>query len=545
MSKRRSILLTTSLVCLVLVLFGSDARAERIRITTWNLKWFPSGASEPESPTRDEERISEVAKVLNDLNSEIILLQDVRDMESCEKLAKQLKQANYQVLVCSSFKDEADGSVAKRQLAILSKRPALAAGAKEWKLNAQIQVSSGFIFAVIPVGREKISLYSVQLNNNVIRGNYERENQLNILKRELSAEHLLRHAGSVQFFLTNRIDSIIIAGNFNTTVDQTRFISEKTLRLLEAAGFANGYANVPVQNRVTSPGRGRYADVTFDYIYVHGAAFVAQPEISFTELSDHFPVTAELEVNTQLPLPAAASVVDAPANGEPRKSALAGATTNVAKLNPPLALASPQRLLPQGTPRQFLPWWLSLLIIVLVITALSYLLSFLKRAQGALLGPGKTGTGRISRSAFAKLGGLVSGKEFPSGASSDAHGPFPLETELAEDGEQPGETSAVVRSGLIPHLARMMKERLMVGLLSQRTHMLDAQRTATVQVTELEKRLVQIQDQLHDRYVAYEHRIAELEKTLAAKEEENRQLMSDKILKAQKSLAADKQPAQL
>ena len=85
----------------------------------------------------------------------------------------------------------------------------------------------------------------------------------------------------------------------------------------------------------------------------------------------------------------------------------------------------------------------------------------------------------------------------------------------------------------------------MVGLLSQRTHMLDTQRTATVQVTELEKRLVQIQVQLHERYVAYERRIAELEKTLAAKEAENRQLMSDKILKAQKSLAAEKQSAQL
>jgi hypothetical protein len=91
----------------------------------------------------------------------------------------------------------------------------------------------------------------------------------------------------------------------------------------------------------------------------------------------------------------------------------------------------------------------------------------------------------------------------------------------------------------------MMKDRLMVGLLSQRTHMLDAQQTATVQVTELEKRLVQIQVQLHERYLAYERRIAELENTLAAKEAENRQLMSDKILKAQKSLAAEKQSAQL
>src|SRR6185295_9351965 len=191
-------------------------------------------------------------------------LQDVRDKESCEKLAQQLKQSNYQVLVCSSFKDQADGSIAKKQLAILSKRPALAGGAEEWKSDVRIQVPGGFVFAVIPFGREKIGFYSVQLKNNVIRGNYERENQLNILKRELSAEHLLRHAGSVPISPTDRPDSIIIAGNFNTTLEQTRFISEKTLRLLEAAGFANGYANVPAQNRVTFPGRGRSADVTFD-----------------------------------------------------------------------------------------------------------------------------------------------------------------------------------------------------------------------------------------------------------------------------------------
>jgi hypothetical protein len=200
-----------------------------------------------------------------------------------------------------------------------------------------------------------------------------------------------------------------------------------------------------------------------------------------------------------------------------------------------------------------LPWWLPVLIIFLVIAAISYVLSFFRRTQVATLGRGQTGkkkegTGPISRSAYAKRGALAPEQESPSGtspASSDPPETFPWETDPADGSEQPGKTSAVVRSGLIPHLARMMKDRLMVGLLSQRTHMLDAQQTATVQVTELEKRLVQIQVQLHERYVAYEHRIAELEKTLAAKEAENRQLMSDKILKAQKSLAAEKQSAQL
>jgi hypothetical protein len=134
----------------------SDARAERIRVTTWYLKWFPSGASEPGAPEREEQRISEVGTVLIDLNPEIILLQDVRGKESCEKLAQQLKQSNYQVLVCSGFKDQADGSIAKKQLAILSKRPALAGGAEEWKSDARVQVPGGFVFAVIPFGREKI-----------------------------------------------------------------------------------------------------------------------------------------------------------------------------------------------------------------------------------------------------------------------------------------------------------------------------------------------------------------------------------------------------
>jgi hypothetical protein len=190
-----------------------------------------------------------------------------------------------------------------------------------------------------------------------------------------------------------------------------------------------------------------------------------------------------------------------------------------------------------------LPWWLSVLIIFLVLAALSYLLSFFRRTQVAFPGTGKTG----KKGAYSKWGARAAEKESPSGispASSDPHEALPWGTDPADGSEQSGRTSAVVRSGLIPHLARMMKDRLMVGLLSQRTHMLDAQRTATVQVTELEKRLVQIQAQLHDRYVAYERRIAELEKTLAAKEAENRQLMSDKILKAQKSLAAEKQPAQ-
>jgi hypothetical protein len=102
----------------------------------------------------------------------------------------------------------------------------------------------------------------------------------------------------------------------------------------------------------------------------------------------------------------------------------------------------------------------------------------------------------------------------------------------------PGGAAADARERLIPHLARLLTGRFVQKLLSQRTNMLDTQQRAAAEMSELEDRLEKVHAPLQDRLRAYQFRIAELEKELATKGEENRALTKAKIDLVRKQLAA-------
>jgi hypothetical protein len=95
---------------------------------------------------------------------------------------------------------------------------------------------------------------------------------------------------------------------------------------------------------------------------------------------------------------------------------------------------------------------------------------------------------------------------------------------------------AAIRSGVFAQL----KEKLVGSLVSQRGQMLEAQRSAAAEMAEMERRLNELHAPLQDRLRAYESRIADLEKALAAKGEENRELIKAKIELMRKQLQAER-----
>jgi hypothetical protein len=101
---------------------------------------------------------------------------------------------------------------------------------------------------------------------------------------------------------------------------------------------------------------------------------------------------------------------------------------------------------------------------------------------------------------------------------------------------------ATVRSALIPHLARMMMNRLVQALFAQRESLIDTQVEATRRMTELEERIGRAQTTVERKFADYEGRIAELESQLAAKEEENRELMRANFQLAKKALEVENCP---
>lgn len=99
---------------------------------------------------------------------------------------------------------------------------------------------------------------------------------------------------------------------------------------------------------------------------------------------------------------------------------------------------------------------------------------------------------------------------------------------------------AALRSGAFAQLSLWLKQNFAQRLLSERTQMLDAQQSAAADLAELEKRLDELHTPLQERLRAYEKRVAELEKSLAAKGKENRQLLEAKIQLTRKQMETER-----
>jgi len=278
---------------LLLFLLGSFLQAKEIAVTTWNLEWFPSGSSKGiATPEVESKRISDAAEVLRKLDSDIIVLQEVRDYEVCEALAKAIGP-KYQVLVCSAFKSGFGGSKGLQQVAVLSKYPAQSCWSEDWKTFGKVDPPRGFAFAHIQIDGKDIAVYGVHLKSNLIMGGDRfKTGQINILKRELAAEQVLAHSKELPKVLGQDFEAVIVAGDFNTNKDQMDFASEKTLQTFEENGFTSGYENLQLSERVTHPRKGGYPDTTFDYIFVKGSKEEPlRPSILKSGVSDHLPVT--------------------------------------------------------------------------------------------------------------------------------------------------------------------------------------------------------------------------------------------------------------
>jgi len=102
--------------------------------------------------------------------------------------------------------------------------------------------------------------------------------------------------------------------------------------------------------------------------------------------------------------------------------------------------------------------------------------------------------------------------------------------------EQAARAREAIRSGAMD----MMREKVFQTLSSQRADLLSAQQRAEAEMRELEQRLEQLHTPLQERIAAYEKRIEELEQDLAAKGEENRELIGARISVAKQQLNAER-----
>jgi len=107
--------------------------------------------------------------------------------------------------------------------------------------------------------------------------------------------------------------------------------------------------------------------------------------------------------------------------------------------------------------------------------------------------------------------------------------------------EKAARAQDAIRSGVVEQL----KDKAVSSLVSQRSAMLEAQQAAAAEMVELERRLNELRAPLQERLKTYEGRIAELEKALAAKDAENRELIRAKIDLMRQQLEAERSGSKL
>jgi endonuclease/exonuclease/phosphatase family metal-dependent hydrolase len=262
----------------------------KIRITTWNLEWFPNGSPHEATPEKQAQRIEAAADVLKKLDPDILVLQEMRDYDACARLGEAIHSGAYQVAICSAFKG------AKQQEAIIAKIPAQAAWSEPWKSMEGIDPPRGFAFAWFKIGDANIGIYSLHLKSNrITHGTKEIETAENIRKREVSIQQLLAHIHDVIGTVIPSIKGLVVGGDFNTSHDQDIFSAEKTLDTLTSATYRSVFEGIPFEQRITHPGTHGYPDATFDYLFGKNVR-MAKPVITQTNVSDHLPVTCDVVI---------------------------------------------------------------------------------------------------------------------------------------------------------------------------------------------------------------------------------------------------------
>lgn len=99
---------------------------------------------------------------------------------------------------------------------------------------------------------------------------------------------------------------------------------------------------------------------------------------------------------------------------------------------------------------------------------------------------------------------------------------------------------AATRAELAPHLAQALREALVQELAIQRKELLQAQQLAAAEIAQLAQHLDELKAPMQERLRSYEMRIQELEKELAARSEENRELLKLKIEMVRQQLEVER-----
>ena len=506
---------------LALVILGPSCLADTIRVTSWNLESVPAAGT-------NDTRIQDSAGVLKQLNPDVILLQQVRDWKMCGQLAQALKPADYSISICSAFREARTGALSKQQVAILSRAKAYFSWSEAWRNQVGESSPGGLAFAALQIGKQRVGFFSVQAGTASVNARATGHPAAAI-------GQLLEQVGSVRNWVANQVQVFVVAGTFETGTRDS-----PPVRLLEQAGFGDAFLTTPSAERITMAGKTGQPGATADYILTQPAGCATNPRILSTEVSGHYPVTCELELDEAKVAAAQAARVEALPAPEPQR----------VKAWPPATAAASATTVPTSREQAFnRPLVMAAALAgIVMLPATVWLLARRKRAlpppTPALRALGGE-SGGIIPSSYTVVVGTRSATQPAPPDTRAASAPRPIihiestgatQTQAealrqrALVAEQRAEqATAVIRSGLIPHLSHWLKQNLVRRLIADRAQLLETQQAATFKALQVEERLARIEQQIQRQNSAYQERIEALTRELIVAKEESRELIRSRI----------------
>jgi hypothetical protein len=490
---------------IVQTIAAQDILAPKLRVITWEVDGFEPGATNNALSEPDLKRLRQVAVNLKPFDAEVIVLHGLPDRQIARRLATFLKPVTYHVAIHSAFKKGGtNNAIFGPAITVLTKKQPFTARSLEWRATGQIDLPGGFAFAGINSGTNSSCIYVAHLPATLTNPAPHHDSHT-FRKRELAAQYLSHHANWLAGTLTNQAASFFVTGDF--VVDPRTAATEGAARILQQAGFKSSFPALPLKRSALSGSETNPAPM-FTALFARNADFATAPQVSPRKPFEQALVAFELTPGISTPVAPPATVV----------AAIKPVAAKVVELD------------------QGLIWiWLG------GIAALSLTILFavwmIRRSSPAPGSFGRRGahsvvldlgglSGASNRSSFAHQAG-----ESYSGSTTDAlHSEVSLWQARAMKAEERAKrANAVMRTGMMPQLGRLMRERLVAWLTAQRSQLLTSHEVGTQQVLELEERLEKIQGQFQDRLKTREQRIAELEREILSKEKLIRDLLRAQV----------------
>lgn len=522
-------------VGLLWVLLAVGARAETVRVTTWNLGF--------DAHTESRGALMEVATdTLRQLSPDVILLQGVTDWRMCQQLAWSLHPDNYNVLICSAFPQGVPFLPAKPQVAILARRKAYFAWTEAWPSQQPEAPSGGVAFAAIDAGSQRLGFFSALLADSTSEID--------------SAQRILNQVNSVNKWETNQIQTFVIAASCEPYSTRSADVLNRASSVFGQAGFIDASETIPADYRATLQSTNGLGKTVADILVAGPMGFPSRPHITPSAVFAHYPVTCDIELDQDQVTAAKELRAEARRQSQTRTSWLSrdhaywvgGAAAVVAaflilrakarrvRRSIPARKRLPVRIIPGNSPPQLRP------------------VIFAQPPPPAPAEPSNPVLSKAPRPVLRLQGSRTEPPAAPAHSETDSPPPAPVRPSQVPQRQEPLNPQAVLacrecpvtaqaqvtalRQGLIRELSLWLKHKLVRKLITDRTQLMEAQRLATRMATTLDNRLARIEAQIQDQNQAYIRRIEELNKELAAAREENRELIRERIAQVKAEMEA-------